>query len=84
LEYLKKIKYSGKINISTIMAVYNKEAIRFFIENYKINKFILSREVTLKEIEDLAKEFPKMKFEVFGEGDFCRYNNGLCFAEHKY
>jgi len=21
---------------------------------------------------------------VFGEGDFCRYNNGLCFAEHKY
>jgi collagenase-like PrtC family protease len=66
------------------MAVYNKEAIRFFIENYKINKFILSREVTLKEIEELAKEFPKMKFEVFGEGDFCRYNNGLCFAEHKY
>jgi collagenase-like PrtC family protease len=49
------------------MAVYNKEAIRFFIENYKINKFILSREITLKEIEELTKEFPDMKFEVFGE-----------------
>jgi len=84
LEYLKKIDYQWKINISTIMAVYNKEAIRFFIENYKINKFILSREVTLKEIKELTKEFPEMKFEVFGEGDFCRYNNWLCFAEHKY
>ena len=84
LEYLKSIDYKWLINISTIMAVYNKEAIRFFIENYNPNKFILSREVTLKEIEELTKEFPEMKFEVFGEWDFCRYNNWLCFAEHKY
>ena len=84
LEYLKSIDYKWKINISTIMAVYNKQAIKFFIENYNINKFILSREVTLKEIEELTKEFPEMKFEVFWEWDFCRYNNWLCFAEHKY
>ncbi len=84
LEYLKSINYSGKINISTIMAVYNTEAIRFFIENYKINKVILSREITLKEIENIVTTFPNTKFEVFWEGDFCRYNNGLCFAEHKY
>jgi hypothetical protein len=38
----------------------------------------------LKEIESIASEFPKMNFEVFWEGDFCRYNNWLCFAEHKY
>ena len=84
LEYLKSIDYQWKINISTIMSVYNNQAIRFFIENYNINKFILSREITLKEIKSLTKEFPEMKFEVFGEWDFCRYNNWLCFAEHKY
>ncbi|RKW22425.1 hypothetical protein D8B46_05350 [Candidatus Gracilibacteria bacterium] len=84
LEYLKEINYSGKINISTIMALYNTESIKFFLENYKINKIILSREITLKEIEKLVSSFPEVKFEVFGEGDFCRYNNGLCFAEHKY
>jgi hypothetical protein len=38
----------------------------------------------LREIESISKEFPKMNFEVFWEGDFCRYNNWLCFAEHKY
>ncbi|NUJ98042.1 hypothetical protein HGA92_04625 [Candidatus Gracilibacteria bacterium] len=84
LEYLKEVGYAGKINLSTILSLYNKEAIQFFLENYKINKIILSRELTLKEIESLLLAFPEMKFEVFGEGDFCRYNNGLCFAEHKY
>ncbi|MDD2907964.1 MAG: U32 family peptidase [Candidatus Gracilibacteria bacterium] len=84
LEYLKSIDYKGKINISTIMAVYNKEAIYFMLDNYKVNKVILSREITLKEIEKIVLEFPNVLFEVFGEGDFCRYNNGLCFAEHKY
>jgi collagenase-like PrtC family protease len=47
------------------MAVYNKEAIRFFVENYVINKVILSREITLKEIEEITKDFPKLNFEVF-------------------
>lgn len=84
LEYLESIHYKGKINISTIMAVYNTEAIRFFLENYTINKVILSREITLREIENIVTTFPETKFEVFGEWDFCRYNNGLCFAEHKY
>ncbi len=84
LEYLKKIGYKWKINISTILAIYNSESIRFLLENYDINKIILSREITLKEIEKLVTDFPDTIFEVFGEGDFCRYNNGLCFAEHKY
>jgi len=84
LEYLKNKWYKGKINISTIMAIYNSEAIKFLLENYKINKIILSREITLKEIERLVTEFKETQFEVFGEWDFCRYNNWLCFAEHKY
>jgi collagenase-like PrtC family protease len=45
------------------------------LDNYNVNKVILSREVTLKEIESIVTEFPETRFEVFGEGDFCRYNN---------
>jgi hypothetical protein len=47
------------------MALYNTESIKFFLENYKINKIILSREITLKEIETLVSSFPNTKFEVF-------------------
>ena len=84
LEYLKEIGYSWKINISTILAVYNKQAIKFMLDNYDVNKVILSREITLKEIESIVLDFPNIKFEVFWEWDFCRYNNWLCYAEHKY
>ncbi len=73
-----------QLNISTILAVYNEEAIEFLKENYPIYKVILSREVTIPEIEKIITKFPELIFEVFGEGDFCRYNNWLCFAEHKY
>jgi collagenase-like PrtC family protease len=47
------------------MAVYNTEAINFLLENYDINKIILSREITLKEIENIVTSFPEVKFEVF-------------------
>jgi len=47
------------------MAVYNSEAIKFLLENYDINKIILSREITLKEIEVLVTEFKDTQFEVF-------------------
>ena len=50
-----------------MMAVYNSEAIRFLIENYDVNKVILSREITLKEIEKITSNFPDLSFEVFGE-----------------
>jgi len=73
-----------QLNISTIMAVYNSDAIKYLKENYPIYKVILSREVSLPEIETIVNDFPDLIFEVFGEWDFCRYNNGLCFAEHKY
>ncbi|NCO31896.1 hypothetical protein GW891_03780 [bacterium] len=62
---MKSINYNGKINISTIMAVYNKEAIYFMLDNYNVNKVILSREITLKEIESIVLEFPNVLFEVF-------------------
>jgi len=96
LEYLDSIatwRYDGgyiingkeiQINISTILAIYNKDAINFLLESYPIKKIILSREVTLKEIEELTSEFPNLTFETFFAWDFCRYNNWLCFAEHKY
>jgi collagenase-like PrtC family protease len=49
------------------MAVYNIDAIEFLKENYPIAKVILSREVTLPEIEKILEHFPDLLFEVFGE-----------------
>ncbi len=89
LEYLASIWYKWKINISTILSLYNEDAIEFLIWyakelNLNINRIILPREVTLKEIKYLTSKFTNLKFEVFGHWDYCRYANWLCLAEHKY
>jgi len=82
LEYLKEIGYNKKINASTIFCIYNSETVRFLSENYKISRFILPRELTIKEIQEITSEFPDLKFEAFLSGDKCVWNNGFCFTEH--
>ncbi len=72
LEYLADIWYKWKIHISTIMALYNKDSIEFFLDYFKdkwlnLNRIILSRELTLKEIKNLCEKFPTINFEVFAE-----------------
>jgi hypothetical protein len=62
------------------MSIYNEDAISFLIDfcqesNLKLNRVILPREVTISEIEYLTKLYPTIPFEVFGEGDYCRYAN---------
>lgn len=89
LEYLASIAYSGKVHISTILALYNQDDIAFFVDfcaenNLQLGRIILSRELTLKEIHHLTSCFPDIDFEVFWQGDYCRYANGNCLAEHKY
>lgn len=82
LEYLKSINYTKKINVSTIFNIYNSETIKFLRDNYTINRYILPREVTIKEIIKITSEFPELKFEVFWSWDKCIWNNWNCFTEH--
>lgn len=82
LEYLKEIGFQKKINASTIFCIYNSETVRFLSENYKISRFILPRELTIKEIQEITSEFPDLKFEAFLSWDKCVWNNGFCFTEH--
>jgi len=89
LQYLAEIWYKWEIHTSTILVHYNEDAIQYIIDfckenNLNLTRLILPREVTLSEIEYLTKKFPNIKFEVFGQSDYCRYANWLCLAEHKY
>jgi len=89
LQYLAEIWYKWEIHTSTILVHYNEDAIEYIINfckknNLNLTRLILPREVTLSEIEYLTKKFPDIKFEVFGQSDYCRYANWLCLAEHKY
>ena len=43
LNYLKEINYKWLINLSTIFSIYNSEAIKFFLKQYKIDRIIIPR-----------------------------------------
>ncbi len=82
LEYLYQIWYNWKINVSTIFNIYNNYTISFLSENYNINRYILPRELSVKEIQTITSNFPDLRFEVFLSGDKCIWNNWFCFTEH--
>ena len=82
LNYLKEINYKWLINLSTIFSIYNSEAIKFFLKQYKIDRIILPREVSISEIRELTSEFPDTNFEVFLSWDKCVWNNWFCFVFH--
>ena len=89
LEYLAEIKFWWKVHISTIISIYNEDAIEFLIHYFQkkwlnLNRMIFPREVSVKEILSMSQKFENNNFEVFWHGDYCRYANGLCLAEHKY
>ena len=89
IQYLSEVGYTWRISISTILNTYNAEAIEFWLDfwkshNLNIYRVVLPREVTLKEMAKIIPLFPTVNFEVFWQGDYCRYANGNCFAEHKY
>jgi len=72
------------LNVSTILSIYNKDALSFILDNYPINRVVLSRDLTLKEIKEICESFPDIKFEVFWEFWNCRYSNWHCFVWHVF
>ena len=89
LEYLSEIWFQGRVNLSTIMPIYNADTVQFLINEFKelklnLSRLILPRELTLNEIKAIAEKFPDYSFEVFGQWDYCRYANWYCLSEHKY
>ena len=64
---------------STQLAIHNIEGVRF-CQELGINRVILARELTLKEICGIRKAFPKgtIELEVFCHGAMCYTYSGLC------
>ncbi|QSX07106.1 U32 family peptidase [Sedimentibacter sp. zth1] len=74
---IKKYIPNLNINVSTQATVYDKYGIEFF-NNIEINRFILSRELSLNEIKEIANSTDK-KIETFIHGALCMCYSGQCY-----
>lgn len=67
-----------KLHLSTQANVTNWRSAKFW-QTQGIERIILAREVTLKEIKEIHKKVPKMELEYFVHGAMCMSYSGRCF-----
>lgn len=79
-------QWSTEIHISTSGGVFNASTAKFFGQ-LGAKRIILPRQVTVKEIEDIATANQELDFEVFGIygrdpfiDSFCRFHHGIDFV----
>ncbi len=66
------------IHLSTQANTTNIEAVRFW-QNQGVKRIILARELSLKEIGEIAASVPEMEFEIFIHGAMCMAYSGRCY-----
>ncbi|MDH5392288.1 MAG: U32 family peptidase [Gammaproteobacteria bacterium] len=65
------------LHLSVQASATNSEAIRFYYENFGIQRVVLPRVLSLKQVEQVSKDSP-VPLEVFGFGSLCVMVEGRC------
>ncbi|MEI6610407.1 MAG: U32 family peptidase [Deltaproteobacteria bacterium] len=66
------------IHLSTQANTTNAEAVRFW-HDQGVKRIVLARELTLREIGEIAKAVPEMELELFVHGAMCMAYSGRCY-----
>lgn len=77
LDYAATNKPDLRLHLSVQGSATNSEAIRFYFENFGIQRVVLPRVLSLKQVEQVAASSP-VPVEVFGFGSLCVMVEGRC------
>ncbi len=79
----KKIAPSLKIHLSTQANTLNKYSVKFW-EDMGLERVVLAREVSLKEIREIADFCPNIQIEAFAHGAMCISYSGRCLLSNYF
>lgn len=74
---IKKYMPSIPVHVSTQTNILNYEAVRFW-QDLGAQRVVLSRDLSLKQIEEIKNKVPEMEIEVFVHGAQCVSFSGRC------
>ena len=77
IEIIKKILPNAKIHLSTQANTTNWQTAKFW-QKQGIERIILARELTIKEIKEIHEKVPKLELEYFVHGAMCLSYSGRC------
>lgn len=69
------------ITVSSCSNCFSVETVRYYY-NEGIRSIIFPRDVSIPEMNTIAKSFPEMEFEAFGMYAGCRFSDGNCLGIH--
>jgi len=72
-----------KINLSGDTMVLNSQSAKWF-QKKGVSRITFPQNITLKEIEIIARQNPMIEFEVFMLNGKCIFNSGTCFCMHGF
>lgn len=78
LDYASSTHPDLRLHLSVQGSATNPEAIKFYHENFGIQRVVLPRVLSLKQVEQVAETTP-VPLEVFGFGSLCVMVEGRCF-----
>jgi len=68
---------NARLHLSTQANTLNHEAISFWYD-LGVERVVLARELTIKEIEQIKQKVPGMELEIFVHGAMCIAYSGRC------
>ncbi|NOQ67951.1 U32 family peptidase [Patescibacteria group bacterium] len=77
IEIIKKVLPKANIHLSTQANTTNWQAAKFW-HKQGVNRIVLARELTLKEIKEIHRKVPKLELEYFVHGAMCMSYSGRC------
>ncbi len=78
IRLIRQIAPAVSLHLSTQANTTNIEAVRFW-QDQGVRRIILARELTLKEIGEIAAAAPGMELEIFVHGAMCVSYSGRCY-----
>ncbi len=78
MKLLRTLASNLPIHLSTQANTTNIESVRFWQEQ-DVKRIVLARELTLKEIGEIAAAVPDMELEIFIHGAMCMSYSGRCY-----
>ncbi len=78
MDYATRQHPSLKLHLSVQASATNTEALRFYRSNFNVQRAVLPRVLSLKQVAQLAKDSP-VDLEVFAFGSLCIMAEGRCF-----
>ena len=82
IHFLRHNGFKNEIHMSTGGITFNKSTVELYRNKFAVNRVILPRTLSIKEINSISKDIIDVDYEIFIMNEGCTYIDGYCNFVH--